>query len=59
MNDNNKIFEIENANENGAFCVTLKPTDGNKAPTMKQLYSLLGTVQLLFLKAIEFASHYY
>lgn len=36
----NKIFEIENANQSEAFGITLEPAGGSKTPTMEQLYTL-------------------
>ncbi len=38
--DENKIFEIENANESEAFGITLEPAGGSESPTMEQLYTL-------------------
>ncbi len=38
--DENKIFEIENANESEAFGITLEPAGGSASPTMEQLYTL-------------------
>lgn len=38
--DNNKIFEIRNANESEAFGITLEPAGGSESPTMAQLYTL-------------------
>ncbi|MCB4808859.1 anti-sigma factor [Tamlana sp. 62-3] len=38
--DENKIFEIENANQSQAFGITLEPAGGSKTPTMEQLYTL-------------------
>lgn len=40
MQDDNKIFEIPNANESEAFGITLEPTGGSESPTMEQLYTL-------------------
>ncbi|MCK7590000.1 anti-sigma factor [Subsaxibacter sp. CAU 1640] len=40
MQDENKIFEIENLNESEAFGITLEPTGGSETPTMEQLYTL-------------------
>lgn len=40
ISDENKIFEIENANESEAFGITLEPAGGSKTPTMEQLYTL-------------------
>ncbi|MEY8848866.1 anti-sigma factor [Psychroserpens sp. XS_ASV72] len=38
--DENKIFEIANANESEAFGITLEPAGGSESPTMEQLYTL-------------------
>tara|TARA_R110002096_G_scaffold236447_1_gene426972 strand:- start:585 stop:1388 length:804 start_codon:yes stop_codon:yes gene_type:complete len=38
--DENKIFEIKNANESEAFGITLEPAGGSATPTMEQLYTL-------------------
>ena len=38
--DDNKIFEITNANESQAFGITLEPAGGSETPTMEQLYTL-------------------
>lgn len=38
--DENKIFEIENANDSQAFGITLEPAGGSASPTMEQLYTL-------------------
>ena len=38
--DENKIFELDNANESEAFGITLEPTGGSETPTMEQLYTL-------------------
>ncbi len=40
MQDDNKIFEIENLNESEAFGITLEPAGGSQTPTMEQLYTL-------------------
>lgn len=40
MQDDNKIFEIENLNDSEAFGITLEPAGGSKTPTMEQLYTL-------------------
>ncbi len=40
MTDDNKIFEIENANHSEAFGITLEPAGGSESPTMEQLYTL-------------------
>lgn len=44
MDDDNKIFEIQNLNESEAFGITLEPAGGSETPTMEQLYTL-GVVQ--------------
>ena len=41
--DDNKIFELANANESQAFGITLEPEGGSESPTMEQLY-VLGAV---------------
>lgn len=41
--DDNKIFELVNANESQAFGITLEPEGGSESPTMDQLY-VLGAV---------------
>ena len=38
--DENKIFEIKNANESETFGITLEPAGGSETPTMEQLYTL-------------------
>lgn len=38
--DENKIFNIANANESQAFGITLEPAGGSESPTMEQLYTL-------------------
>lgn len=38
--DDNKIFEIANANESQAFGITLEPAGGSDSPTMEQLHTL-------------------
>lgn len=38
--DDNKIFEIVNANQSEAFGITLEPAGGSASPTMEQLYTL-------------------
>lgn len=38
--DDNKIFEIKNANQSEAFGITLEPAGGSASPTMEQLYTL-------------------
>jgi anti-sigma-K factor RskA len=40
MQDENKIFEIQNLNESEAFGITLEPAGGSEGPTMEQLYTL-------------------
>ncbi len=40
MQDENKIFEIQNLNESEAFGITLEPAGGSESPTMEQLYTL-------------------
>lgn len=40
LQDDNKIFEIQNLNESEAFGITLEPEGGSKTPTMEQLYTL-------------------
>ncbi|MEZ4792478.1 MAG: anti-sigma factor [Gelidibacter sp.] len=40
MQDDNKIFEIQNLNESEAFGITLEPSGGSETPTMDQLYTL-------------------
>ncbi len=40
MQDDNKIFEIQNLNESEAFGITLEPAGGSETPTMEQLYTL-------------------
>ncbi|MEZ4802434.1 MAG: anti-sigma factor [Gelidibacter sp.] len=40
MQDENKIFEIQNLNESEAFGITLEPAGGSETPTMEQLYTL-------------------
>lgn len=42
--DENKIFDIQNANNSEAFGITLEPAGGSETPTMEQLYTL-GAVQ--------------
>lgn len=41
--DDNKIFQLDNANESEAFGITLEPEGGSDSPTMEQLY-VLGAV---------------
>jgi len=41
--DDNKIFELDNANQSEAFGITLEPEGGSESPTMEQLY-VLGAV---------------
>lgn len=43
MQDDNKIFEIQNLNDSEGFGITLEPKGGSETPTMDQLYTL-GTV---------------
>ena len=38
--DDNKIFNLENANESQAFGITLEPAGGSVSPTLEQLYTL-------------------
>nr|WP_321223060.1 anti-sigma factor [uncultured Psychroserpens sp.] len=38
--DDNKIFNIANANESQAFGITLEPAGGSETPTMEQLHTL-------------------
>jgi anti-sigma-K factor RskA len=38
--DDNKIFNLENANESQAFGITLEPEGGSASPTLEQLYTL-------------------
>ncbi|OUS01977.1 anti-sigma factor [Flavobacteriales bacterium 33_180_T64] len=38
--DDNKIFNIANANNSEAFGITLEPAGGSASPTMEQLYTL-------------------
>lgn len=45
MQDDNKIFEIQNLNESEAFGITLEPLGGSQTPTMDQLYTL-GVVSI-------------
>lgn len=40
MQDENKIFELENLNDSEAFGITLEPKGGSETPTMDQLYTL-------------------
>ena len=40
IEDDNKIFEIENLNASEAFGITLEPEGGSASPTMEQLYTL-------------------
>lgn len=40
MEDDNKVFELENINSSEAFGITLEPAGGSKTPTMEQLYTL-------------------
>lgn len=41
--DDNKIFELANANDSEAFGITLEPEGGSDSPTMEQLY-VLGAI---------------
>ncbi|WP_373055977.1 anti-sigma factor domain-containing protein [Zunongwangia sp. H14] len=41
--DENKVFQLENANQSEAFGITLEPEGGSETPSMDQLY-VLGTV---------------
>jgi len=38
--DNDKVFDLENANESEAFGITLEPAGGSESPTLEQLYTL-------------------
>ncbi|MEX0289804.1 MAG: anti-sigma factor [Flavobacteriaceae bacterium] len=40
MEDENKIFSLNNTNESEAFGITLEPAGGSETPTMDQLYTL-------------------
>ncbi|WP_394971250.1 anti-sigma factor domain-containing protein [uncultured Croceitalea sp.] len=40
MNNENRVFELPNANETEAFGITLEPEGGSKSPTLEQLYTL-------------------
>ncbi len=40
MQDENKIFELQNLNDSEAFGITLEPAGGSESPTMEQLYTL-------------------
>ncbi|SDB23156.1 Anti-sigma-K factor rskA [Flavobacteriaceae bacterium MAR_2010_188] len=40
IQDDNKIFSIDNALESEAFGITLEPEGGSPGPTMEQLYTL-------------------
>jgi len=44
VNDENKVFELQNPNKSQAFGITLEPAGGSETPTMEQLYTL-GVVQ--------------
>ncbi|MEO6348552.1 MAG: anti-sigma factor [Aquaticitalea sp.] len=44
MQDDNKIFEIQNLNDSEAFGITLEPAGGSKTPTMEQLYTMGAVV---------------
>ncbi|MDT0676246.1 anti-sigma factor [Autumnicola musiva] len=41
--DENKVFQLRNANNSEAFGITLEPEGGSETPTMDQLY-VMGTV---------------
>lgn len=40
LDDDNKIFALNNPNDSEAFGITLEPAGGSDAPTMEQLYTL-------------------
>ena len=40
LQDDNKIFKLENAYASQAFGITLEPAGGSKSPTLEQLYTL-------------------
>lgn len=40
IQDDNKVFELDNPNESEAFGITLEPDGGSETPTMEQLYTL-------------------
>ncbi len=40
MQDDNKIFKLDNANKSQAFGITLEPAGGSQSPTLEQLYTL-------------------
>lgn len=40
LQDDNKIFKLENANKSQAFGITLEPAGGSVSPTLEQLYTL-------------------
>ncbi|RAJ16854.1 anti-sigma factor [Olleya aquimaris] len=40
IQDDNKIFKLENTNESQAFGITLEPAGGSVSPTLEQLYTL-------------------
>ncbi len=40
IQDDNKIFKLENANQSQAFGITLEPAGGSESPTLEQLYTL-------------------
>ena len=44
VNDENKVFELQNPNKSQDFGITLEPAGGSETPTMEQLYTL-GVVQ--------------
>jgi anti-sigma-K factor RskA len=40
VNNENKVFELPNANDTEAFGITLEPEGGSESPTLEQLYTL-------------------
>ena len=40
LQDDNKIFKLDNANQSQAFGITLEPAGGSQSPTLEQLYTL-------------------
>ena len=40
LQDDNKIFKLQNANQSQAFGITLEPAGGSQSPTLEQLYTL-------------------
>ncbi len=38
--NDNRVFELPNANETEAFGITLEPEGGSESPTLEQLYTL-------------------